>query len=1260
MTSPIADAAERSRALDAGGSFLVQAPAGSGKTELLIQRFLVLLARVQAPEEIVAVTFTRKAAGEMRHRVLQALEAAAGPEPAAPHARLTWSLARAALERDRKLRWEISRYPSRLRVQTIDSLCASITRQMPRLAGFGSQPGIAENAENLYREAARRTLASLEEGGLHADAVARLLAHLDTNFDRVERMLVDMLGARDQWLRHILAGPDASARRGRRELLEGALQAVVRDSIQSVCETFPFELAEQAALLVRSAAANLAASGTDDSPILPCASMRADFLEEGSDLPLEQWLGLAHLLLTRDGHWRSRCDRSIGFPAPSETRDPEEKKLRAELKEAFKNLVAALSEPSDDGTGGELLRHRLHLLRSLPATSYPDAQWRILEALVTLLPVAVAHLRLVFQARGEVDFTEVAMRASYALGTEDNPTDLGLALDYRIHHLLVDEFQDTSLGQYRLLERLTAGWEPGDGRTLFLVGDPMQSIYRFREAEVGLFLQTAGQGRLGPVPLEFLRLRCNFRSDGSIVEWVNRTFADILPAAPDTLTGAVPYSPSIPARPSSPAEQITVHPLLTENPDAEARLVLDLVQRELEAGDAPGGADGGRPRRIAILVRSRSHLLSILPLLREARISYRALDIDPLAGRPAVQDLLSLTRALLHPADRIAWLAVLRAPWCGLTADDLHALASPDTEGAVWDLIRLAVPEAVRTADGQDEDGGPSEARQEELFGSNGQDREPAAVRQPRPPEDGTSFGPDRTSCGEGGSPCGEGVTLSRDGLERLRRVARVLADALSVRCRPPLRRWVEGTWLALGGPASVRDAADLADAREYLDLLDDLDDGGDITSFDALDERLQKLYALPDPLADGTVQVMTIHKAKGLEFEVVILPGLGRKPAADRKRLLLWAEIPELSSPQKLLLAPIEETGQSRDPIYSFIWGIHRDKAAHEAGRVLYVAATRAREHLHLIGHALPVTDRKGNPDLRRPPESTMLGLLWPAVENAFREACLRDAGPDGEPEPASDSGDALDATLSERPAMAVPALTEAPGIAETAAPLWLRRLPLSWTPPPVPPEAPAPPTLYPSAQGTESRPAEFSPTGMLTRHIGTVIHRWLRLMAAAAERSGRLCTQDQLHAQRPAMRLALAQLGVAPADLDEAAGRVLDALCWTLKDERGAWVLDPRHRDAASNLAVSGFSRGQIVTTTIDRTFVDGEGVRWIVDYRAAFHEGAGLDRFLDTQLRTSQPELLQQAELFRALHPGEKRPIRTGIYFPRLTAWREWTPE
>ncbi len=165
MTNQLVDNDARTKALAPDQSFIIQAPAGSGKTGLLIQRYLRLLSLVEAPEEIIAITFTRKAAAEMQGRILDALEmAASGIEPESSHQKTSYELAVAALQRDQAQGWQLTQNPGRLRVQTIDSLCASLTRQMPILASLGTQPDTLEDAEPLYQQAAINTLAELESG----------------------------------------------------------------------------------------------------------------------------------------------------------------------------------------------------------------------------------------------------------------------------------------------------------------------------------------------------------------------------------------------------------------------------------------------------------------------------------------------------------------------------------------------------------------------------------------------------------------------------------------------------------------------------------------------------------------------------------------------------------------------------------------------------------------------------------------------------------------------------------------------------------------------------------------------------------------------------------------------------------------------------------------------------------------------------------------------------------------------------------------
>src|SRR3954470_21392649 len=133
------------------------------------------------------------------------------------------------------------------------------------------------------------------------------------------------------------------------------------------------------------------------------------------------------------------------------------------------------------------------------------------EGILALLKPAVAHLKVVFAETGQADFTEFSHGALQALGSVDDPSDLLLSLDQKISHILVDEFQDTSESQFDLLRQLTSGWNGDDGRTLFVVGDPMQSIYRFREAEVALFLRARREG-VGAVKLEPLTLQTHFPS----------------------------------------------------------------------------------------------------------------------------------------------------------------------------------------------------------------------------------------------------------------------------------------------------------------------------------------------------------------------------------------------------------------------------------------------------------------------------------------------------------------------------------------------------------------------------------------------------------------------------------------------------------------------------------------------------------------------------------------------------------------------------
>lgn len=1128
----IADQLAREQALDVGQSFIVQAPAGSGKTGLIVQRYLVLLARVKEPEEIIAITFTRKAAGEMRGRIIEALRRAQTETvPDDEHARHTWNLARQALEQDSTCGWQLLEQPGRLRIQTIDSLCAMLARQMPMLSDFGAIPEITDRPDELYQIAAVNTIAELETGEGWSDAVAHLVAHMDNRLDRLQELLASMLARRDQWIRHVA---DPEHPRLERANLESALNRAIVSVLNELIHSVPDGLETDLMSLISYSANQL-----DDGSSIGTVLQGIKSFPEGDLSGLEVWVAIADFLLTTEGGWRKTVNAKQGFPPASKAANAEEKALYGEKK---KDMVALLESLS----GEEVFRLALCNVKDLAGVQYKESDWETLEALFDLLRLSAAQLEVVFREKGQVDYTGMSQAAVRALGTPEEPTDLALALDYRINHLLVDEFQDTSFNQYTLLERLTAGWVQGDGRTLFLVGDPMQSIYRFREAEVGLFLEARAQG-LGQVKLTPLQLQVNFRSQQGVVDWINQHFPSVLAQQDNIVSGAVLYAPSKAYHEKQSGPAVTIHPFIERNDISEAEKILALVN-EARSGNPDGTT--------AILVRVRSHLVEIIKQLNTAGIGFRAVEIESLAHRPVIQDLLALTRCLLHTADRVAWLSVLRAPWCGLMLADLHTLVSDEKYMTVPDLLQ----DASRRAQ------------------------------------------------------------ISQDGRGRLEPLWSILNEALESRLHKTLRQTVEGVWLAVGGPATVAGETDLEDAEVYFQLLDELDDARDLSDLAELEVRVTRLFALPDVNASESLQIMTLHKSKGLEFDTVIIPGLGRQPRNTDSQLLYWMERPLEFGGSDLVLAPIKKYGEDKNPIASFLQKMEKERCRYEDGRILYVGATRAKSRLHLLGHVNTKKNTKSKElELSAPQKDTLLASLWPVVKDDYVKVFTHWQAPNG----ISDSEVARSSAI-------------------------IRRVPQDWNVPHPPPEVLIENT---GSERVQAEQVEFSWAGENAKFIGTVVHR---LLQEIGRRGVEVVEPADLDYLGKTSRYMLAQLGMPGSYLDQGVKRVRDALKAAVESPRGRWMLSSMHSEIKSEYPLTTVQAGQIRRMVLDRTFVDDPGIRWIIDYKTGLHTGAGISEFLDSEQERYKPQLERYARAMKVL---DARPIRLGLYFPLLDGWREW---
>ena len=1202
------DAEARAEALDTRSSCIVEAPAGSGKTGLLVQRYLKLLGdeTVEQPEEVLAITFTNKATAELRERVLEQLQAARGeslPADAARFERETRELAVAALARSSQLGWGVLERPQRLNIRSIDSVCAEIAHSLPLLSGGGGPRQPVNDAEPLYRLAARRTLLQLggTDAALH-EALRTVMLHRDGSLQDCETLLAGMLNTREQWgeLVPLTRGTFDQDEQDHevRLRLERSLESIVCAGLSRALRTLPAGVLEE--LTALAARLGVAPGYKDHASPIACCAGKYDVPEVVAE-HLEHWVALIGLVLKPDGKWRKRHSQSdMKFEIP--------KADAARLKQLVQEIQ---SDGLEDALAGVL---------ALPPAKYPDDQWDVAKALFHVLRRALAELRLLFAERGECDFSEFALAARAALRAEEGASDLALSAGGTLRHLLVDEMQDTSSGQYELLELLTRSWD-GHSQTLFLVGDPKQSIYLFRQARVERFLRTMKERRLGEIELKPLQLTSNFRSQAALVADFNNAFDLLFPRPDDAaLLGNegvdVPFVEANAVRTRTGDGGIVWHPEVmaagdprSDHAAEEARAMRRIVAERLamELPDDRRDPLHLKPWRIAVLGRARSHLAAVIAEFKRDEgagpIPYRAIDLDALDELHEVLDVLALTRALLHPADRVAWLAVLHAPWCGLGLADLLALTGEGEQAdAEATVARLVV-----------------ERRDE----------------------------------------------LSETGRQLLDRAWPVLETAVATLGRTSLATHVERTWRSLGGDAALSEEQ-CGNVLRYLQVLREVEGEGNRVDLTVLSGRLKNLYAEPSSgsIENGRlpVELMTIHKAKGLEWDVVLVPGLERGGGRSANVLLNWLEFDGATGGDggdgsaSVVLAPIWEKGTDSDKLSRWLTGVRARREAAERKRVFYVATTRAREELHLFG-AIALTV-KG--ELARPRYDSLLGACWPAAHVHFEAATARSSAEEEQFIGSLSEDEAGDETGDEELALAASGEGES---TSGAMPAMIQRLPLSYIPKERFRSAADHRLEYPVASALRQTAVFERPEGSFAvRAFGNVVHRYLQMLAVRLERGG-TCEDliSELPTWEPRLIASLRGEGLPPALVAREAIRAGRALSLALGDPVGRWILSPREAAASERALTMGSPDAR--SLRVDRTFLAGDepmslgnGCIWIVDFKTTERGSRSVAEFEAAEVAKYRAQLEAYATLRRAMPDGHL-PIRLGLFYPLVPRFIHW---
>jgi ATP-dependent exoDNAse (exonuclease V) beta subunit len=449
--------------------------------------------------------------------------------------------------------------------------------------------------------------------------------------------------------------------------------------------------------------------------------------------------------------------------------------------------------------------------------------------------------------------------------------------------------------------------------------------------------------------------------------------------------------------------------------------------------------------------------------------------------------------------------------------------------------------------------------------------------------------------------------------------------------------------------------------------MLDQMDADGISCMNGELEQNLTRLFAQPDSESSELhgVQLMTIHKAKGLGFDVVIVPGLHRGTRPEESKLLTWlersippSEIVDAEEDSEVLVAPIGEKGEKSDALTKWVEHQERARLDEEQKRLFYVACTRASKKLHLLGTAEISKSRSKSSEitysLKKADASSLLQTAWPGLKADFQQA-FEIWKQENAAQPTTASVTAVSSLQSYQ------SETLFDLAAAEERPATLRRLPDNFV------FSQAAHNVTKSDTYT-ARDAEHTlfdrPSGSLrVRAFGIAIHTLLDKISRRIQNGATVAQcQERLQAWTAATAILLQQQGLSRAESKRLSSDVISAVGGALKDETGRWILSP-HPDAQNEVEWTGYLNSTLRNIRVDRVFRAGEDalapgdhIYWIIDYKTSTHSALGLDSFFQEQKEEYKPQLEAYAAVLRLLKGNGTR-IRLGLYYPLLHKLESW---